>query len=49
MQIRAKHSISILIMDAALTGKWVSATSAHTWVHFDVRENAAFNKFAEAS
>jgi hypothetical protein len=49
MPIRGKHSISILFVGAALTGKWVSATPAHDGVHFAIRETAALNRFAEAS
>jgi hypothetical protein len=49
MPIRVKHSISILFVGAALTGKWVSATPAHDGVRLDARETAALNKFAEAS
>jgi hypothetical protein len=49
MPIRAKHSISILLAVAALTGKWVTATPAHDGVRFDVCETAALNGFAEAS
>jgi hypothetical protein len=49
MLIRVKHSISILIVGAALTGKWVSATPAHEGARFDARETAALNRLAEAS
>ena len=49
MQIRAKHSISILFVDAALTGIWVFATPAHDWVRFDICETGTRNSFAEAS
>jgi hypothetical protein len=49
MLIRVKHSISILFVGAALTGRCVSATLAHDLVSFDARETAALNRLAEAS